>query len=88
MCNKDFKSSLIYFSYIDSCSFPLGMFPWVCLATMPIFCETDWPRKVFRQFPVSLSFITPADNQLQRSSHCIYEKEDLKPETGRKVILV
>lgn len=23
-----------------------GMFPYTCLATMPLFCHVDWPRKV------------------------------------------
>lgn len=27
-----------------------GMFPWVCLATMPLFCAPDWPRTVKKSF--------------------------------------
>lgn len=23
-----------------------GMFPYVCLATMPLFCRVDWPRRL------------------------------------------
>lgn len=24
-----------------------GMFPYVCLATMPLFCHNDWPRRLW-----------------------------------------
>lgn len=72
------------FHLMNSQIFSIGMFPWTCIATMPLFCPTDWPRKMFTRFPRSMSFILPADDQLQRSCHCIYEKEDIKAETHRK----
>lgn len=43
------------------------MFPYVCLATMPLFCEENWPRKflgVFRK--------TKAETKINSSSSCIY----------------
>lgn len=27
-----------------------GMFPYVCLATMPLFCRVDWPRRLGHYF--------------------------------------
>ncbi|KAF7267602.1 hypothetical protein GWI33_019193 [Rhynchophorus ferrugineus] len=27
--------------------FLFGMFPYVCLATLPLFCKEDWPRKIW-----------------------------------------
>ncbi|PSN30216.1 Vitamin K-dependent gamma-carboxylase [Blattella germanica] len=27
-----------------------GMFPYVCLVTMPIFCNANWPRKILKYF--------------------------------------
>lgn len=34
------------------------MFPYVCLATMPLFCEANWPRKYIAYCKSSLSFFT------------------------------
>lgn len=33
------------FHLMNSRLFSIGMFPYVCLATMPIFCYPDWPKK-------------------------------------------
>ncbi|XP_066955016.1 vitamin K-dependent gamma-carboxylase [Macrobrachium rosenbergii] len=45
------------FHLMNSQIFTIGMFPWVCMATMPIFCQMSWPRtlissakKVFSSF--------------------------------------
>ncbi|XP_024943980.1 vitamin K-dependent gamma-carboxylase isoform X2 [Cephus cinctus] len=38
------------FHLMNSRLFSIGMFPYVCLATMPLFCHTDWPRKIFSYF--------------------------------------
>ncbi|XP_049773987.1 vitamin K-dependent gamma-carboxylase isoform X1 [Schistocerca cancellata] len=32
------------FHLMNSTIFSIGMFPYVCLATMPIFCYPDWPK--------------------------------------------
>ncbi|XP_012228359.1 vitamin K-dependent gamma-carboxylase [Linepithema humile] len=34
------------FHFMNSRLFSIGMFPYVCLATMPLFCRADWPRKL------------------------------------------
>ncbi|CAK9798058.1 Vitamin K-dependent gamma-carboxylase [Anthophora plagiata] len=34
------------FHLMNSRLFSIGMFPYVCLATMPLFCRPDWPRKL------------------------------------------
>ncbi|XP_014477597.1 PREDICTED: vitamin K-dependent gamma-carboxylase [Dinoponera quadriceps] len=34
------------FHLMNTRLFSIGMFPYVCLATMPLFCRTDWPRKL------------------------------------------
>ncbi|XP_039307001.1 vitamin K-dependent gamma-carboxylase isoform X2 [Solenopsis invicta] len=33
------------FHLMNSRLFSIGMFPYVCLATMPLFCRVDWPRR-------------------------------------------
>ncbi|XP_071547646.1 vitamin K-dependent gamma-carboxylase [Panulirus ornatus] len=32
------------FHLMNSMIFSIGMFPWVCLATLPVFCSHSWPR--------------------------------------------
>ncbi|KAL3281325.1 hypothetical protein HHI36_004536 [Cryptolaemus montrouzieri] len=34
------------FHLMNSRMFSIGMFPYVCLATMPLFCEENWPQKL------------------------------------------
>ncbi|XP_011302375.1 vitamin K-dependent gamma-carboxylase [Fopius arisanus] len=34
------------FHLMNSRLFSIGMFPYVCLATMGLFCHVDWPRKI------------------------------------------
>ncbi|KAL0099045.1 hypothetical protein PUN28_020235 [Cardiocondyla obscurior] len=34
------------FHLMNSRLFSIGMFPYVCLATMPLFCRADWPRRL------------------------------------------
>ncbi|XP_066594912.1 vitamin K-dependent gamma-carboxylase [Prorops nasuta] len=36
------------FHLMNSRLFSIGMFPFVCLATMPLFCHVDWPRNLLR----------------------------------------
>ncbi|XP_078050289.1 gamma-glutamyl carboxylase isoform X2 [Augochlora pura] len=38
------------FHLMNSRLFNIGMFPYVCLVTMPLFCSTDWPRKCISWF--------------------------------------
>lgn len=38
-----------------------GMFPYVCLATMPIFCDANWPRKILKIFSASKSAVKDND---------------------------
>ncbi|XP_076032173.1 vitamin K-dependent gamma-carboxylase-like [Oratosquilla oratoria] len=37
------------FHLMNSQIFAIGMFPWVCLATLPIFCSMSWPRPLIRK---------------------------------------
>lgn len=36
----------VSFHLMNSRLFRIGMFPWTCLAELPLFYEVDWPRKV------------------------------------------
>lgn len=50
------------------------MFPYVCLATMPLFCEENWPRKLTSTF-------WKFENNISPSKYCIYPAEVNKKKT-------
>ncbi|XP_046350529.1 vitamin K-dependent gamma-carboxylase-like [Haliotis rufescens] len=68
------------FHLMNSQMFHIGMFSWMMLATQQVFCYADWPRRMFRKVPPSLRVVSPDDEDIQTSSHCLYNKEDVKPE--------
>lgn len=45
----------VAFHLMNSTLFSIGMFPWVCLAELPLFYERDWPRKLKKMFSYSKS---------------------------------
>ncbi|XP_032670283.1 vitamin K-dependent gamma-carboxylase isoform X2 [Odontomachus brunneus] len=53
------------FHLMNTRLFSIGMFPYVCLATMPLFCRVDWPRKLGHYFNwrrrVSAADVKPID---------------------------
>lgn len=72
------------FHIMNSQLFSIGMFPWMMLATMPLFCHPSWPRKLFQNMPSYLKPVLPADRDLQSSPHCIYDKKSIKPDEKLK----
>jgi hypothetical protein len=38
------------FHLMNSILFPIGVFPWLMIATIGLFAAPDWPRKVFQKF--------------------------------------
>lgn len=45
------------------------MFPYVCLATMPVFCSEDWPKKLLNRAPVALlRQLSPSSGSSNNSS--------------------
>lgn len=50
-----------------------GMFPYTMLATTPMFCYVDWPRRFFSHFPSFLTAVLPFTTpEPQPSASCIY----------------
>uniref|UniRef100_A0AAQ5WYB8 Vitamin K-dependent gamma-carboxylase n=1 Tax=Amphiprion ocellaris TaxID=80972 RepID=A0AAQ5WYB8_AMPOC len=51
----------------------LGMFSYTMLATSPLFCYTDWPRRFFSHFPSFLKSVLPFTSpESQTSTSCVY----------------
>jgi len=55
-----------------------GMFPWMMLATLPLFCPPNWPRPLVARLPAWLGSALPESQEPQSSSHCIYTKQQIK----------
>lgn len=68
------------FHIMNSTMFSIGMFPYAMLATLPLFCAVDWPRKVIPRLPKFLRVLFSTETEIQPSSHCLYSKEEIKPE--------
>ncbi|XP_063591445.1 vitamin K-dependent gamma-carboxylase-like [Penaeus indicus] len=53
LCESTRKPALFFgsaFHLMNSQIFSIGMFPWVCIATLPIFCDLSWPRPLLSSF--------------------------------------
>ncbi|XP_030623187.1 vitamin K-dependent gamma-carboxylase isoform X3 [Chanos chanos] len=62
-----------YFHCMNSQLFSIGMFSYTMLATSPLFCYPDWPRRFFGRFPWFLKPILPLSSPPpQPSSSCVY----------------
>ncbi|KAK1800913.1 hypothetical protein P4O66_005578, partial [Electrophorus voltai] len=62
-----------YFHCMNSQLFSIGMFPYTMLATSPLFCYADWPRRFFGCFPEFLQFVLPLTSDEPRPSpSCVY----------------
>uniref|UniRef100_A0A672ZHV3 Vitamin K-dependent gamma-carboxylase n=1 Tax=Sphaeramia orbicularis TaxID=375764 RepID=A0A672ZHV3_9TELE len=60
-----------YFHCMNSQLFSIGMFSYTMLATSPLFCYTDWPRRFFSHFPEFLRGVLPlTSSDVQPSSSC------------------
>ena len=58
------------FHGMNSQMFHIGMFPYTMIATLPLFCSTDWPKKLFSSLPNIRGL--PTTEKPQISPHCIY----------------
>ncbi|XP_062371802.1 vitamin K-dependent gamma-carboxylase [Sardina pilchardus] len=77
-----------YFHCMNSQLFSIGMFAYTMLATSPLFCYPDWPRRFFGHFPEFLEPILPITSPpSQTSSSCVYSSPppvSAPPQEGAK----
>ncbi|XP_043459796.1 vitamin K-dependent gamma-carboxylase isoform X1 [Prionailurus bengalensis] len=67
-----------YFHCMNSQLFSIGMFPYVMLASSPLFCSPEWPRKLVSHFPERLQELLPLKAAPQPSVSCVYKKSRAK----------
>ncbi|XP_029459136.1 vitamin K-dependent gamma-carboxylase-like [Rhinatrema bivittatum] len=63
-----------YFHCMNSQLFSIGMFPFTMLATSPLFCYPDWPRRLVARLPSALRKLLPPAEPPQPSKECVYEE--------------
>uniref|UniRef100_A0A8C4GZJ3 Vitamin K-dependent gamma-carboxylase n=1 Tax=Dicentrarchus labrax TaxID=13489 RepID=A0A8C4GZJ3_DICLA len=64
-----------YFHCMNSQLFSIGMFSYTMLATSPLFCYPDWPRRFFGRFPAWLRAVLPLTlPDPQPSTSCVYRE--------------
>ncbi|KAM6203042.1 vitamin K-dependent gamma-carboxylase [Rhynchocyon petersi] len=72
-----------YFHCMNSQLFHIGMFSYVMLASSPLFCSPEWPRKLVSHCPKSLQELLPLKAAPQPSVSCVYKKSRAK--SGQKL---
>lgn len=68
------------FHGMNSQMFHIGMFPYTMLATMPLFCAYNWPKKMMSHLPNVLAKILPSKDVPQTNPHCVYISSDKNDE--------
>ncbi|XP_065254811.1 vitamin K-dependent gamma-carboxylase [Emys orbicularis] len=67
-----------YFHCMNSQLFSIGMFSYTMLATSPLFCSPDWPRRLGARFPACLRKLLPSVEPPQPSEACVYRGSERK----------
>lgn len=63
-----------YFHCMNSQLFSIGMFSYVMLASSPLFCSPEWPRKLVSYWPQTLQELGPLQAAPQPSASCVYKR--------------
>ncbi|XP_075767093.1 vitamin K-dependent gamma-carboxylase isoform X2 [Pelodiscus sinensis] len=73
-----------YFHCMNSQLFSIGMFSYTMLATSPLFCYPDWPRRLGARFPACLRRLLPSLEPPQPSAACVYRGPEHKGQGKRE----
>ena len=66
----------LFFHGMNSQMFTIGLFPYVMLAALPIFCSTDWPKQVKQKVAQKIGWLSSSLDGTRFSSGCIYPDSD------------
>ncbi|XP_032099435.1 vitamin K-dependent gamma-carboxylase isoform X4 [Sapajus apella] len=67
-----------YFHCMNSQLFSIGMFSYVMLASSPLFCSPEWPRRLVSYCPQRLQELLPLKAAPQPSVSCVYKRSRAK----------
>lgn len=73
------------FHLMNSRLFSIGMFPWVCLAELPLFYDRSWPRNVFMKFNSNNKPMMP--NNLTKRNRSEKEVAHKNPSKKQKMVI-
>ena len=76
------------FHLMNSQMFSIGMFPWTMMATMPIFCHPDWPKKLIHRLPSTLQKVLPTAENSRSNVICSNVQQHRIPRTQLLTIAV
>ncbi|XP_065361786.1 vitamin K-dependent gamma-carboxylase [Calliphora vicina] len=68
---------MISFHLMNSRLFIIGMFPWVCLAQVPMFYSCDWPRKFTLDNLKKFYYTTVKQNVMQDNKQPVNDKIEM-----------
>nr|XP_020636020.1 vitamin K-dependent gamma-carboxylase [Pogona vitticeps] len=72
-----------YFHCMNSQLFSIGMFSYTMLATSPLFCYPDWPRRLIARMPACFQGLLPLADPPQPSQECVYGEAGREERPGR-----
>ena len=55
--------------------FNIGMFSYMCMAVIPIFCRPYWPKKIIRMLPSFLQRVLPSTEVSMDNKSCTLTKQ-------------
>ncbi|XP_076618257.1 gamma-glutamyl carboxylase [Colletes latitarsis] len=68
------------FHLMNSRLFSIGMFPYVCLATMPLFCNADWPRRFNSNVKRNYTPLSSQNQDMDRYDEPPTKSKDIREE--------
>ena len=77
-----------FFHLMNSQMFSIGMFPWTMLATMPIFCHPDWPKKLIHRLPMALQGLLPTTKTSKANVICSNAEKQRVPKLQLFTIVI
>lgn len=77
---------------MNAVMFDIGMFSYMCMVLIPIFCRPDWPKQLVRRWlPNRVQFFFPASHEAADNLSCtllveetVTKKEDTKKKNKNK----
>ncbi|XP_063701219.1 vitamin K-dependent gamma-carboxylase [Culicoides brevitarsis] len=67
----------VSFHLMNSRLFRIGMFPWTCLAELPLFYHVDWPRKVLAKCQKFFGYKSAAVEKQENAKKKIFTVEEV-----------
>lgn len=70
------------FHGMNAIMFSIGMFSYMCMALMPIFCRPEWPKNLVKIFPKFIQLFMPLSSPPQKNIMCSEDHERRKKKKG------